>query len=82
MFEWGGAYIGAHTGYGGGNSRPTLANAPIAFPNHSYGSVTGGIQAGYNIVLPSRLLLGVEADATFMNYLDSNALVSSPAAAA
>lgn len=81
-FDWNGAYIGAHAGYGGGNSRAALTSPPIAFPNHSYGSATGGVHAGYNIVLPSRVLLGVEADLTFLNYLDSNALVSSPSAAA
>ena len=41
----------------------------------------GGVQAGYNYRLPSGLLLGVEADFTFPNYLTSNSVVSSLATA-
>ena len=41
----------------------------------------GGVQAGYNVRLPSGLLLGVEADITFPNYLASNSVVSSLATA-
>ena len=36
------------------------------------GSLNGGVQAGYNYVLPSHLLLGVEADASFLNFLASD----------
>ena len=32
------------------------------------GSFFAGFQGGYNFMLPSRLLLGVEADASFPNY--------------
>ena len=34
-----------------------------------FSGVIGGVQAGYNVRLPSGLLLGVEADLTFPNYL-------------
>jgi high affinity Mn2+ porin len=33
------------------------------------GSLYGGLQAGYNYVLPSQILFGIEADFTFPNYL-------------
>ena len=33
-----------------------------------FGSLYGGVQAGYNYVFPSRLLLGAEADITFPNF--------------
>ena len=36
----------------------------------------GGVQAGYNVRMPSGLLLGVEADLTFPNYLPSNYIIS------
>ena len=36
----------------------------------------GGVQAGYNVRLPSGLLFGVEADLTFPNYLISNSIVA------
>ena len=42
----------------------------------NFGGVIGGVQAGYNVRLPSGLLLGVEADLTFPNYLTSNSIVS------
>src|SRR5262249_51564376 len=35
-----------------------------------FGSLFGGIQIGYNYPLTSRLLLGLEADVSFPNYLD------------
>jgi high affinity Mn2+ porin len=38
------------------------------------GSLIGGVQVGYNYVLPSRVLLGIEADASFLNYLSADDL--------
>ena len=46
---------------------------PDQFPQ-SFGSLSGGVQAGYNRVLPSRLLLGVEADLSFLNALSADEL--------
>src|SRR5260370_588019 len=40
----------------------------------SFGSLSAGVQAGYNRVLPSRLLLGVEADLTVLTYLSGDDL--------
>jgi high affinity Mn2+ porin len=42
---------------------------------HRFGTLTGGLQGGYNYVLPSRLLLGVEADMSFPNYLSADEVV-------
>ena len=42
----------------------------------SSSGVIGGVQAGYNVRLPSGVLLGVEADFSFPNYLTSNSVVS------
>ena len=42
---------------------PTTAGA-------SFGSLFGGLQFGYNYLLPSRLLVGVEGDISFPNFLD------------
>ncbi len=33
-----------------------------------FGGQIGGVQAGYNVVLPSRVLRGIEADAMLPNY--------------
>jgi high affinity Mn2+ porin len=53
----------------------TLIDAnPAVGPTTSaptFGSMYGGFQAGYNYLLPSRLLLGVEADVSFPNFLEN-----------
>jgi high affinity Mn2+ porin len=68
-FDWTGVYFGGHVGYSRGDAAVTLADPdPINFGN-PFGTLTGGFQAGYNFVLPSRLLLGIEADMSFPNYL-------------
>ena len=50
---------------------PAGAPSPLSAEKFgsSIGSLNGGVQAGYNYVLPSHFLLGVEADASFLNYL-------------
>jgi len=68
-FDWTGFYVGGHVGYARGNARVNLADDDVTNFSHSFGSVTAGLQGGYNYVLPSRLLLGIEADASFPNFL-------------
>src|SRR5216117_434739 len=75
-FDWSGFYIGGHTGYGRGASSAVLTDPLLAASSGTFGGVIGGVQAGYNVRLPSGLLLGVEADLTFPNYLPSNSNVS------
>jgi high affinity Mn2+ porin len=75
-FDWSGFYIGGHTGYGRGASRAVLTDPLLAASSGSFGGVIGGVQGGYNVRLSSGLLLGVEADLTFPNYLTSNSIVS------
>lgn len=77
MFDWNGFYLGAHTGYAFGRATTTLSDPATTFARHNIGSVIAGVQAGHNIVLPSRLLLGVEADITFPSYLESNSIIAS-----
>jgi opacity protein-like surface antigen/outer membrane receptor protein involved in Fe transport len=65
-YDWTGFYVGAHVGDGrsatGGSTVNTVtraASAPI------YGSLPdwhGGIQFGYDLMMPSRVVLGVVAD--------------------
>jgi outer membrane immunogenic protein len=57
VFSWTGFYVGAHAGYGFGETKSTGAggfNDPDGF--------IGGGQIGYNYQLPNRLVLGLEAD--------------------
>src|SRR5262249_45951576 len=76
-YNWNGFYAGGHFGYAWGNSNwtagsPGAANVSgsfsVAQPINSFnesGSFLAGLQGGYNYMLPSRLLLGAEVDATF-----------------
>jgi high affinity Mn2+ porin len=64
-FDWSGFYFGGHVGYSSGRGTSTLSDATPTSVGDSFSSLFGGIQGGYNYVLPSRLFLGVEADITF-----------------
>src|SRR5262245_16428926 len=71
-FDWTGFYVGGHVGYARGNARVNLADDDVTNFSHRFGSLIGGLQGGYNYVLPSRLLLGIEADMSFPNYLSAD----------
>lgn len=70
--DWTGLYIGAHAGYGWGDwegkletsGNPPTKDAGYADPFRSIDGDgwLGGIQAGYNWQLPSRIVVGFEAD--------------------
>lgn len=75
-FDWSGFYIGGHTGYGRGSSNAALSDPPTGSTRGVFSGATGGVQGGYNMQLPSGLVLGVEADLTFPNYLTSNKIVA------
>jgi high affinity Mn2+ porin len=81
VFDWTGLYVGAHAGFGRGSSTAVLADHATSTTSNSFGGMIGGVQAGYNYQLPSGMLLGVEADFSFPNYLTSNSVVSSLATA-
>lgn len=79
--DWSGFYVGGHAGFGGGRSAATLFDPAPASGRHVFGGLIGGIQAGYNVRLPSGLLLGAEADVSFPNAIESNSFVSKLATA-
>ncbi len=71
-FNWTGFYAGGHLGYAWGSSNWTapgvsgsldLAQAVDTFAET--GSFFDGLQAGYNYMLPNRVLIGTEIDASF-----------------
>ena len=76
LFDWTGLYIGGHTGYGRGHSSAVLWDPAPTSQSGNFSGVIGGVQGGYNLRLPSGLLLGVEADLTFPNYITSNSITS------
>ena len=89
--DWTGFYLGGHFGYAtgtsnwvatqGGASAPTL-NGSLDFFN-SYdafkgtGSYYAGLQAGYNRMLPSRFLVGIEADFSSPNTIAGSQTIAS-----
>ena len=76
-FDWSGFYIGGHTGYGRGSSSAVLSDPlPVSTTGSVFSGVIGGVQGGYNVQMPSGLVLGVEADLTFPNYIISNSIIS------
>ena len=77
VFDWTGLYIGAHAGFSRGSSSAVLGDPTPAATGNVFDGMIGGVQAGYNLRLPSGLLLGVETDFSFPNYLTSNSVVSS-----
>jgi high affinity Mn2+ porin len=81
VFDWTGFYIGAHAGFSRGLSSAVLGDPLPAATSNIFDGMIGGVQGGYNVRLPSGLLLGVETDISFPNYLTSNSVVSSLATA-
>jgi high affinity Mn2+ porin len=81
IVDWTGLYFGAHAGFGRGHSNAVLSDPSIATTSHSFGGPIGGLQAGYNVQLPSRIVLGFEADVSFPNYIDGNSVISTLATA-
>jgi high affinity Mn2+ porin len=81
-FDWTGAYFGGHAGYSRGYGRNTLFDPnPTAAADSSFGSLFGGLQFGYNYLLPSRLVVGIEGDISFPNFLDDGIAASRASAA-
>ncbi len=79
-YDWTGFYLGGHLGYAWGNSNWTVSTpgAPnvsgsldLAQPLDSFdeaGSFFAGVQAGYNYMLPNRVTVGAEVDASFPSF--------------
>ncbi len=75
----GGFYVGGHVGYMFGTATATLWD-PIgtqgANGSSPYGSFFGGVQAGFEQVFASRLMLGIEADMSFAGAADLSQVLS------
>ncbi|CCE06863.1 OmpA-like transmembrane domain [Bradyrhizobium sp. STM 3843] len=75
-YDWTGFYVGGHFGYGGGTLGAATNPIPLqgALLPHSTTGLIGGYQVGYNHELANRIVLGVEADATFPSPVDQTAV--------
>jgi high affinity Mn2+ porin len=75
-YDWTGFYAGGHLGYAWGSSNWTTApgisgSLNLAQPVDMFaetGSFFDGLQVGYNYMLPNRLVIGAEADASFPSF--------------
>jgi len=75
-YDWSGFYLGGHLGSAWGGSSWTGAPGINGSTNlfqglNSFdegGSWFAGVQGGYNYLLPNRILLGAEADASFPSW--------------
>src|ERR1700688_666217 len=79
-YNWNGFYAGGHLGYAWGSSNwsATTPGTPnvsgsfsLAQPIDTFnetGSFFTGLQAGYNYMLPNRVLIGGEVDASFPSF--------------
>ena len=74
-FNWTGFYAGGHVAYSiWGRADSTLSDPAPMPSSNAFGSLYGGLQAGYDHVLPSRLLLGVEGDITFPYFFENGTI--------
>ncbi|MBR1092653.1 carbohydrate porin [Bradyrhizobium manausense] len=91
-WDWSGFYLGSHFFYAAGTSNWSAAQgggaAPLTGSLDFFNSIdafkgTGsyffGLQAGYNYMLPSRVLLGIEADLSAPNTIAGAQTVTSVA---
>ena len=74
--DWDGFYFGGHVGLGLGKSSATLSDTTSTATSNTFGGPIGGVQLGYNFLLPSNILFGWEVDASFPNYIASNSVVA------
>jgi high affinity Mn2+ porin len=88
-YDWTGIYFGGHIGLAGGHSNwimePLGGGVPVAGSFGLYqspnaftegGSFFEGVQAGYNLMLPNRVVLGIEGDGTFPAFPDPAGLTT------
>jgi high affinity Mn2+ porin len=73
-YDWSGFYVGGHVGYVRGDAGVTLADPTSVGFTSSFGSLIGGGHVGYSYLLPAQVLVGIEADMSFLNALSADDL--------
>jgi high affinity Mn2+ porin len=80
VYDWTGFYFGGHVGYGDAGFGPGTNPLPLQgvfFPHTATGLISG-FQTGYNRQFANRVVLGIEADASFTSPDDVPALMPAP----
>ena len=72
-YNWTGFYLGGHVGYGRAYGDVSVRDPVSINTSPSLGSLFGGLQFGYNYVLPSRVVIGIETDISMPNSYPSDA---------
>ena len=75
-YDWTGLYVGGHLGYAGGrliwSTPPDLSSSLDLFQSSDIftgsGSYFGGLQIGYDYMLPNRVVLGAQLDVSFPGF--------------
>ena len=80
-YDWTGAYVGGSVGYGRGSTNDTVSDPAPSRASNVFGSMYGALHAGYNYLMPSRLLIGAEVDISFPNFLEGADVVADRATA-
>ncbi|MCC6775679.1 MAG: carbohydrate porin [Hyphomicrobiales bacterium] len=77
---WAGPYVGFHAGYGGGGLGDRSNPLPLqgVFLPSTVTGLIGGYQAGHNVRIGSRLMVGAEVDVSFPSPLDQRAFQTAP----
>jgi high affinity Mn2+ porin len=90
-YDWTGFYLGGHVGYALGGSNWSSTQAGVAAPavtgafdfSNAYNFSTGngsyflGFQAGYDYMIASRWLFGIQTDISFPSFVGGNRTFSS-----
>ena len=74
FYDWTGFYVGGHVANSVGRANSTLSDPEPTASTNPFNSEYGGLQAGYNYVLPSRLLLEIETDITFPQFFENGGI--------
>ena len=70
-------YFGGHVGYLFGTGSATLGDPTgVAGGSNSIGQLSGGVQGGWQTVLPSHWMVGVELDLSFLDSRDGGQVLS------
>lgn len=78
-FRWTGLHVGGHVATDLGSTQSTLFLPAQTVSSNSFRSLFGGVQVGYDLALPGRVLVGVEGDISFPYFADDGVVLAGAA---